>query len=43
MLDVLNELPATAAPEGETPELPLDAPAADSGSEELFALTGNQP
>ena len=42
MLDVLNELPA-AANEGATPELPLDAPAADAGSEELFALTGNQP
>ncbi len=42
MLDVLNELPA-AASEGDAPELPLDAPAADAGSEELFALTGNQP
>jgi len=42
MLDVLNELPAAAA-EGETPELPLAEPAAESGSEELFSLTGNPP
>jgi segregation and condensation protein B len=42
MLDVLNELP-TAAPEGGSQELPLDAPAPAADSEELFALTGNQP
>jgi segregation and condensation protein B len=42
MLDMLNELPAAAAA-GETAELPLDEPVADKGSEELFALTGNQP
>ena len=42
MLDVLNELPA-AAGDAAAPELPLDAPASDAGSEELFALTGTQP
>lgn len=42
MLDALNELPAGPAEEA-APELPLDGPAADAGSEELFALTGNQP
>jgi segregation and condensation protein B len=42
MLDALNELPASPAEEA-APELPLDGPAADAGSEELFALTGNQP
>ena len=42
MLDVLNELPAAVA-EGETPELPLADPAAETGSEELFSLTGNPP
>ncbi len=40
MLDVLNELPA---PEGGTAELPLEAPVAEAGHEELFSLTGNQP
>jgi segregation and condensation protein B len=39
MLDVLNELPA----EGETAELPLAEPVAETGGEELFSLTGNQP
>lgn len=42
MLDVLNALPVAAA-ESATPELPLAEPVADAGSEELFALTGNQP
>jgi hypothetical protein len=36
---VLNELPA----EGETAELPLAEPVAETGGEELFSLTGNQP
>jgi len=41
LLDVLNELPAPA--DGDTHELPLAEPAADAGSDEPFALTGNQP
>jgi len=41
LLEVLNELPLPA--DGDTSELPLDAPAADAGPEETFALTGNQP
>lgn len=41
LLEVLNELPAP--PDGETHELPLAEPAADAGSDEPFALTGNQP
>ncbi len=42
MLDALNELPVSPAEEA-APEVPPDGPAADAGSEELFALTGNQP
>ncbi len=41
LLEVLNELPLPA--DGDTSELPLDAPPADAGPEETFALTGNQP
>jgi len=41
LLEVLNELPAPA--DGDTHELPLAEPAADAGSDEPFALTGNQP
>ncbi|MBI2747591.1 MAG: SMC-Scp complex subunit ScpB [Burkholderiales bacterium] len=41
LLDVLNELPAPA--DGDTHELPLAEPTADAGSDEPFALTGNQP
>ncbi|MFN4352349.1 MAG: SMC-Scp complex subunit ScpB [Hylemonella sp.] len=41
LLEVLNELPASA--DGDTQELPLTEPAADAGSDEPFALTGNQP
>jgi segregation and condensation protein B len=41
LLEVLNELPLPA--DGGTSELPLDAPPADAGPEETFALTGNQP
>jgi len=41
LLEVLNELPAPA--DGDTHELPLAEPAADVGSDEPFALTGNQP
>ncbi|KRI00850.1 SMC-Scp complex subunit ScpB [Curvibacter sp. PAE-UM] len=41
LLEVLNELPAPA--DGDTHELPLAEPAADTGSDEPFALTGNQP
>ncbi|MDZ4102693.1 MAG: SMC-Scp complex subunit ScpB [Hydrogenophaga sp.] len=41
LLEVLNELPAPA--DGDTQELPLTEPAADAGSDEPFALTGNQP
>jgi segregation and condensation protein B len=41
LLEVLNELPAPA--DGDTHELPLAESAADTGSDEPFALTGNQP
>ncbi|MDP3700095.1 MAG: SMC-Scp complex subunit ScpB [Hylemonella sp.] len=41
LLDVLNELPLQA--EGVTPELPLAQVLAESGSDQPFALTGNQP
>ena len=41
LLEVLNELPAPA--DGDTQELPLAEPAAVFGSDEPFALTGNQP
>lgn len=41
LLEVLNELPLS--PEGDTPELPLAEPLAESGSDTPFALTGSQP
>ena len=41
LLEVLNELPLS--PEGDTPELPLAEPLAESGSDTHFALTGSQP
>ncbi len=41
LLEVLNELPQPG--ESDAPELPLDTPEVASGSDEPFALTGNQP
>jgi len=41
LLEALNELPPPA--DGDTHELPLAEPLAESGSDEPFALTGNQP